>query len=124
MCWEQLRDAFGSAYGFYPIETQQFPLFSGGLEWTDDTALCSGDTHSSGGHQGPQAAPDAFFLARAGSALAEIRDALEQRVGYDLHHSYEAIQPGCFFDESWQRSVADARYGGMPGLSPRRPVHV
>jgi len=32
-------DIIGSVYEFHPIKTQQFPLFSGRSDWTDDTAL-------------------------------------------------------------------------------------
>jgi len=60
------------------------------------------------GIKGAQATSAAIFLARTGSSPAEIRDALEQRFGYDLHRSYEDIQPSCSFDESCQRSVPEA----------------
>ena len=178
-------DIIGSAYEFHPIKTQEFPLFSGRSEWTDDTVLTMavaqtiltgqpyaetirafGLQHPGAGYggrfvhwlmtpdagpynswgngsamrvspvgwafdtleetlaeaqrsaavthnhpegiKGAQATAAAIFLARRGSSQAEIRDALEQRFGYDLHRSYEDIQPGCSFDESCQRSVPEA----------------
>ncbi len=178
-------DIIGSVYEFHPIKTQQFPLFSGRSEWTDDTVLTMavaqtiltgqpyaetirafGLQHPGAGYggrfahwlmtpdagpynswgngsamrvspvgwvfdtleetlaeaqrsavvthdhpegiKGAQATAAAIFLARKGSTQAEIRDALEQRFGYDLHRSYEDIQPGCSFDESCQRSVPEA----------------
>lgn len=49
------------------------------------------------GIKGAQATAAAIFLARTGSTQAEIRHALEQCFGYNLHHSYEDIQPGFSF---------------------------
>jgi ADP-ribosyl-[dinitrogen reductase] hydrolase len=184
-------EIIGSVYEFHPIKTQQFPLFSKGSAWTDDTvltmavaetlltgrpyeetlcefALANPDAGFGGmfrrwfntpgsqpynsfgngsamrvspvgwafetlketlaeaqksaeathnhpeGIKGAQAVAAAIFLARHGSTQLEIRDALEQRFGYDLHRTYEEIQPPCFHDETCQRSVPEALFGGVP----------
>ena len=60
------------------------------------------------GIKGAQSVAAAIFLARKGATQADIRDALEQQVGYDLHHAYEEIQPSYSFDSSFQGSVPEA----------------
>ncbi|MHB8071199.1 MAG: ADP-ribosylglycohydrolase family protein [Candidatus Cryosericum sp.] len=187
-------DIIGSVYEFHPIKTVDFPLFSSGSEWTDDTVLTmavaqtlltgrpyddtlrefalehpdagfggmfarwfttpgSGPYNSFGigsamrvspvgwafetleetvaeakrsaevthnhpeGIKGAQATAAAIFLARQGSSQTEIRDALEQRFGYNLHRSYEEIQPPCTFDETCQRSVPEALICALTGTS-------
>jgi ADP-ribosylglycohydrolase len=69
------------------------------------------------GIKGAQATAAAIFLARQGSSQTGIRDALEQRFGYDLHRSYEEIQPPCTFDETCQRSVPEALICALTGTS-------
>jgi len=60
------------------------------------------------GIKGAQSVAAATFLARKGATQADIRDALEQQVGYDLHRAYEEIQPSYSFDSSFQGSVPEA----------------
>lgn len=60
------------------------------------------------GIKGAQAVAAAIFLARKGSTQAGIREALEERFGYDLHRTYEEIQPSYAFDSSCQGSVPEA----------------
>ena len=69
----------------------------------------AGVTHSHPeGIKGAQSVAAAIFLARKGSTRAGIREALEQRFGYDLHRTYEEIQPSYAFDSSCQGSVPEA----------------
>jgi len=58
--------------------------------------------------KGAQSVAAAIFLAREGATQADIRDALEQQFGYDLHRAYEEIQPSYSFDSSCQGSVPEA----------------
>jgi ADP-ribosylglycohydrolase len=60
------------------------------------------------GIKGAQSVAAAIFLARQGAGQTDIRDALETRFGYNLHRTYEDIQPSCSFDETCQRSVPEA----------------
>jgi ADP-ribosylglycohydrolase len=60
------------------------------------------------GIKGAQSVAAAIFLARKGATQADIRDALEQQVRYDLHRAYEEIQPSYSFDSSFQGSVPEA----------------
>ena len=60
------------------------------------------------GIKGAQAAATAIFLARQGTSQTVIRRVLETRFGYDLHRTYEDIQPSGSFDEMCQRSVPEA----------------
>ena len=60
------------------------------------------------GIKGAQSVAAAIFLARKGATQVDIRGALEQRFGYDLHRTYVDIQPSCSFDETCQRSVPEA----------------
>lgn len=178
-------DIIGSVYEFHAIKSMDFPLFSEGSEWTDDTVLTmavaetlltgrpyketlrefalehlyagfggmfarwfrtpgSKPYNSFGngsamrvspvgwafdtleetlaeaqrsaevthnhpeGIKGAQSVAAAIFLARQGTSQADIRDTLETRFGYDLHRTYEDIQPSCSFDETCQRSVPEA----------------
>ena len=178
-------DIVGSKYEFHPIKSMEFPLFSEGSAWTDDTVLtmavaetlltgrpyeetlrefalehpdagfggmfwqwfntpgarpynsfgngsamrvspigwafdtlektlaeaeCSAEvTHNHPeGIKGAQSVAAAIFLARQGAGQTDIRDVLETRFGYDLHRTYEQIQPPCSFDETCQRSVPEA----------------
>jgi ADP-ribosylglycohydrolase len=178
-------DIIGSVYEFHPIKTQQFPLFSPGSEWTDDTVLTMAvaetlltgrpyeetlrefvlanpdagfggmfrqwfntpgakpynsfgngsamrvspvgwafdtlertlaEAKSSAevthnhpeGIKGAQAVAAAIFLARQGAGQTDIRNVLETRFGYNLHRTWEDIQPACSFDETCQRSVPEA----------------
>jgi ADP-ribosylglycohydrolase len=80
------------------------------LEKTLAEAKCSAElTHSHPeGIKGAQSVAAAIFMARQGVGQAEIREALEARFGYNLHRTYEAIQPSCTFDETCQRSVPEA----------------
>jgi ADP-ribosylglycohydrolase len=60
------------------------------------------------GIKGAQSVATAIFMAHQGAGQAEIREALETRFGYNLHRTYEDIQPSCTFDETCQRSVPEA----------------
>lgn len=60
------------------------------------------------GIKGAQAVAAAIFLARHGAGQSDIRDAIEARFGYNLHRTWEEIQPSCSFDETCQRSVPEA----------------
>jgi len=60
------------------------------------------------GIKGAQSVAAAIFLARKGATQADIRDAIKQQVGYDLHRAYEEIQPSHSFDSSCQGSVPEA----------------
>lgn len=60
------------------------------------------------GIKGAQAAALAVFLARRGAGKAAIREAVEERFGYDLGRSVEAIRPGYRFDSSCRGSVPEA----------------
>ncbi len=60
------------------------------------------------GIKGAQSVAAAIFLARQGAVQTDIRDVLETRFGYNLHRTYEDIQPSCTFDETCQRSVPEA----------------
>ena len=71
-------------------------------------AFGRGDAQPPGGIKGAQSVAAAIFLARKGATQADIRDALEQQVGYDLHRAYEEIQPSHSFDSSCQGSVPEA----------------
>jgi len=70
------------------------------------------------GIKGAQSVAAAIFMARQGLSQNEIRDALETRFGYNLHRTYEEIQPSCSFDETCQRSVPEAL---ICVLQPPRP---
>ena len=61
------------------------------------------------GIKGAQSVAAAIFLARRGAGQTDILDALETRFGYNLHRTYEDIQPSCTFGETCQRSVPEAR---------------
>jgi ADP-ribosylglycohydrolase len=60
------------------------------------------------GIKGAQSVAAAIFMARQGASQAEIRTDLGVRFGYNLHRTYEDIQPSCTFDETCQRSVPEA----------------
>jgi ADP-ribosylglycohydrolase len=60
------------------------------------------------GIKGAQSVTAAIFMARQGASQAEIRTDLEVRFGYNLHRTYEDIQPSCTFDETCRRSVPEA----------------
>jgi ADP-ribosylglycohydrolase len=80
------------------------------LEATLAEAACSAEvTHNHPeGIKGAQAVAAAIFLARQGAGQTDIRDTIEARFGYDLHRTWEQIQPSCSFDETCQRSVPEA----------------
>lgn len=60
------------------------------------------------GIKGRQSVAAGIFLARTRVSKDDVWDALETRFGYDLHRTYEEIQPSCSFDETCQRSVPEA----------------
>jgi ADP-ribosylglycohydrolase len=178
-------DIIGSVYEFHAIKSMDFPLFSEGSAWTDDTvltmavaetlltgrpyeetlrefALANPEAGFGGmfrqwfntpgakpynsfgngsamrvspvgwafetleetlaeaqrsaevthnhpeGIKGAQAVAAAIFLARKGAGQTDIRNILEARFGYNLHRTWEDVQPGCSFDETCQRSVPEA----------------
>lgn len=60
------------------------------------------------GIKGAQALAVAVFLAHRGADKAKIRDEVEDRFGYDLHRSVDAIRPRYKFDVTCQGSVPEA----------------
>jgi ADP-ribosylglycohydrolase len=57
------------------------------------------------GVRGAQATATAVFLARTGASKLEIREAIEERFGYELGHRLDAMRPGYVFDVSCEGSV-------------------
>lgn len=60
------------------------------------------------GIKGAQAVAAAIFLARTGETLADIKNYLTQRYGYNLQRSLAIIRPDYRFDVSCQGSVPEA----------------
>ena len=60
------------------------------------------------GIKGAQAVAVAIFLARQGESKEAIRDAIEQRFGYDLHHTCDEIRPTYDWESSCQGTVPPA----------------
>jgi ADP-ribosylglycohydrolase len=60
------------------------------------------------GVKGAQATALAVFMARSGASKADIRGAVSQRFGYDLHRTITEIRPHYQWDVSCQRSVPEA----------------
>lgn len=60
------------------------------------------------GVKGAQATAVAVFLARHGQSKRDIKQAIEERFGYDLGKSLDAIQPTYAFDISCQGTVPPA----------------
>ena len=60
------------------------------------------------GVKGAQATAAAIFLGRTGKDKEAIRAYLQQRFGYDLARTVDAIRPGYQFDVSCQGSVPEA----------------
>ena len=60
------------------------------------------------GIRGAQATALAVWLARRGADKEGIRHTLEDRFGYDLQRTTDAIRPGYAFEVSCQRSVPEA----------------
>jgi ADP-ribosylglycohydrolase len=60
------------------------------------------------GIKGAQATALAVFLARTGCGKESIREAIEDRFGYDLSRSVEEIRPGYAYDISCQGSVPES----------------
>jgi ADP-ribosylglycohydrolase len=60
------------------------------------------------GIQGAQATALAVFLARFGVDKTSIKSAIEERFGYDLARSLDAIRPSYRFDVSCQGSVPES----------------
>lgn len=77
------------------------------LEKTEQMAEASADvTHNHPeGIKGAQATAAAIFLARTGSTKEQIKSYIEQRFGYDLDFTLDAIRPEYTFDVSCQGSV-------------------
>ena len=65
------------------------------------------DPHPSRGHQRGSATALAVFLARSGAGKANIKSEIEERFGYDLTFSLDAIRPAYRFDTSCQGSVPE-----------------
>ncbi len=57
------------------------------------------------GVRGAQATAAAVFLARTGATKAEIREAIEERFGYELGHRLDDLRPNYTFDVSCAGSV-------------------
>jgi ADP-ribosylglycohydrolase len=60
------------------------------------------------GIKGAQATALAVFLARSGADKTSIKSAIEERFGYDLARSLDAIRPTYRFDVSCQGSVPES----------------
>ena len=60
------------------------------------------------GIKGAQAVAAAIFLGRQGESRGNIRQFIEDRFGYDLHHTVDEIRPYVRFDETCQVSVPQA----------------
>jgi ADP-ribosylglycohydrolase len=60
------------------------------------------------GIKGAQATALAIFLARQGAGKEAIREAIEDRFGYNLHRTIEEIRPFYSFDVSCQGSVPES----------------
>jgi ADP-ribosylglycohydrolase len=60
------------------------------------------------GIKGAQATALAVLLARSGEDKATIKTEIQQRFGYDLERSLDAIRPGYFLDVSCQGSVPES----------------
>lgn len=60
------------------------------------------------GLRGAEATAAAIFLARQGADKAEIRDFIERRFYYDLHHDCDEIRPKYKWEESCQGTVPPA----------------
>jgi ADP-ribosylglycohydrolase len=75
----------------------------------EEAAKSAAATHNHPeGIAGAQAVALAVFLARTGADKAAIRAAVEERFGYDLGRTVEAIRPGYGFDSSCRGSVPEA----------------
>jgi ADP-ribosylglycohydrolase len=74
-----------------------------------EAARSSAVTHNHPeGIKGAQATALAVFLARAGAGKEGIRSEIEDRFGYDLARSLDAIRPTYRFDVSCQGSVPES----------------
>ena len=60
------------------------------------------------GIKGAQATAAAIFLARQGTAKADIRDFITEQFGYNLHRTVDEIRPTYSFNESCQGTVPEA----------------
>jgi len=60
------------------------------------------------GIKGAQATAAAIFLARQGTAKADIRNFITEQFGYDLHRTVDEIRPTYSFNESCQGTVPEA----------------
>ena len=60
------------------------------------------------GIKGAQATAVAIYMARKGKSKQEIRDYVEQEIGYDLSRSLEQIRPTYTFNELCQTTVPEA----------------
>ncbi len=60
------------------------------------------------GIKGAQATALAVFLARSSRDKALVRNEVEQRFGYDLHRTVDAVRPFYQFEISCQRTVPEA----------------
>lgn len=76
------------------------------LEMAERSAVVTHDHPE--GIKGAQATAAAIFLARTGRGIAEIREELESRFGYDLSRPYEVVREEHTFDETCPGSVPEA----------------
>jgi len=60
------------------------------------------------GIRGALATTMAIFMARRGASKDEIRNAIQQQIGYDLRRTTEAIRETYCFNESCQQTVPEA----------------
>lgn len=69
------------------------------------------------GIKGAEAVACAIFLARTGHSKEEIRSYTEEKFGYDLSRSCDAIRPGYYHVESCQETVPQAFAAFLEGES-------
>ena len=117
-----LGDMIGAPYEFdRGSKTKDFPLFSRGSEFTDDSvmtiavaealmaALTADVTHNHAeGIKGAEALASAIYLARTGAGKDEIRDYIVTEFGYDLSRTCDEIRPGYHHVETCQQTVPEA----------------
>lgn len=60
------------------------------------------------GIKGAQATALAIHLARNGAGKEELRRRIQERFGYDLNRTVDAVRPGYVFDESCRGTVPEA----------------
>jgi ADP-ribosylglycohydrolase len=75
-------------------------------EVLDEARRCALVTHNhEEGVRGAQATAAAIFLARSGASKPQIREAIEERFGYELGHRLDDLRPSYVFDVSSEGSI-------------------